>query len=68
MLASATLEGVFEGKRTDVYFVAVTVDQDIFMAFEDHVDRENWYHLLVEMLAGWQLSQSRIDRYDVFLV
>ena len=30
------------------------------MAFEDHVDRENWYHLLVELLAGWQLSQSEL--------
>ncbi len=30
------------------------------MAFEDHVERENWYHLLVEMLSGYNLSQSKI--------
>jgi len=32
------------------------------MAFEDHVERENWYHLLVEMLSGYSLSQSRLRR------
>ena len=29
------------------------------MAFQDHLDRDNWYHMLVEMLAGWDLSQSK---------
>ena len=35
------------------------------MAFEDHYDRENWYHLLVEMVAGYSLSQSEEGRLEV---
>ena len=32
--------------------------QDLYMAFQDNAEREHWYHMLKEMLCGWELSQS----------
>ena len=31
---------------------------DQFMAFQDPVEREFWYHIIVEVQAGWKQSQS----------
>ncbi len=30
------------------------------MAFQDNAEREHWYHMLKEMLCGWELSQSTL--------
>ena len=31
---------------------------DQFMAFQDPLEREFWYHIIVEVQAGWKQSQS----------
>lgn len=35
--------------------------QDLYMAFQDSSERDNWYHMLKEMLSGWGLSQRLKD-------
>ena len=32
---------------------------DQFMAFQDPQEREFWYHIIVEVQAGWKQSQSK---------
>ena len=34
------------------------------MSFQDNVDRDNWYHMLVEMRCGWDLSQSELVVFE----
>ena len=36
---------------------------DLYMAFQDPLDREFWYHIIVEVQAGWKQSQS--EKYIV---
>ena len=33
---------------------------DQFMAFQDPLEREFWYHIIVEVQAGWKQSQSKL--------
>ena len=35
---------------------------DQFMAFQDPLEREFWYHIIVEVQAGWKQSQSKISK------
>ena len=42
-----------------------SVDQ--FMAFQDPLEREFWYHIIVEVQAGWKQSQSTLTVTTVLL-
>ena len=53
-----------EGKKSS----RKSVDQ--FMAFQDPLEREFWYHIIVEVQAGWKQSQSRklFTKYDYCVI
>ena len=36
---------------------------DQFMAFQDPQEREFWYHIIVEVQAGWKQSQSKLNSH-----
>ena len=38
---------------------------DLYMAFQDPLEREFWYHIIVEVQAGWKQSQSEYNSHTV---
>ena len=32
---------------------------DLFMAFQDALERESWYHMAVEVQQGWKLAEGK---------
>ncbi len=31
---------------------------DMYMAFHSSVERDNWYHMIIEVQVGWKLAQG----------